>query len=290
MQVYLFNRGGGTNREVSTFAGDPTAPETKARIEANQLRAFQNGPRAGEGPELTEEEAVRAMMAVRLNIITYDGPSPQLVQMLADLLNHRVTPVVQSAHGTVGEADISMMLNVAGTMAGRGEAYLDGGAHAAADALAKAGLKPILPFGADNTALTSTNAYTASQAALLVHDARAALEWTDLIYAMDLDGMDSSITPLSRPTQLNRPDKWLNWHAARMLEMLKGSYLFEAEPKRIIQDPIPCAPPRSARPRRGRLGPSCATRRCSRSIPRTITRPSASAWRRRIPGSCRRPR
>jgi histidine ammonia-lyase len=235
--VYLFNRGGGNNREVVAFTGDPTSPDNKARIEQNQLRAFQNGARSGAGAEQAAEEAVRAMMAVRANTIVGDAPSPQLMQMLLDLLNNRITPVVRSGYGSVGEADLSILQNVAATMVGRGEAYLNGVRMPAAEALQKAGLKPIQPFGADITALTSTNAYTASQAALLVADARAALEWADLIYGMDMLGMNSSITPLARPTQLNRPDRWLNWHAARMLELLKGSYLFEADPKRIIQDP-----------------------------------------------------
>ena len=235
--VYLFNRGGGNNRQVVTFTGDPLTPENQARITQTQLRGFQNGPLAGAGPEQVQEEAIRAMMVVRANTITYDGPSPQLMQMLLDLLNHRITPVVQSPYGTVGEADLALMQNVAGTMAGRGEAYLDGVRMPAADALAKAGLQPIKPFGADMTALTSTNAWTTSQAALLVAEARAALEWADLIYAMDLLGMNSSITPLARPTQMNRPDPWLNWHAARMLDVLRDSYLFEADAKRIIQDP-----------------------------------------------------
>jgi histidine ammonia-lyase len=54
---------------------------------------------------------------------------------------------------------------------------------------------------------------------------------------MDLNGMNSSITPLSRVVQCDRPDQWLNWDAARVLDMLKGSYLFDADPARIIQDP-----------------------------------------------------
>jgi histidine ammonia-lyase len=49
--------------------------------------------------------------------------------------------------------------------------------------------------------------------------------------------MNSSLTPLSAPVQANRPFKWLNWHAARMLDILKGSYLFEDDPSRLIQDP-----------------------------------------------------
>jgi histidine ammonia-lyase len=34
-----------------------------------------------------------------------------------------------------------------------------------------------------------------------------------------------------------RQEVWLNWHARRMLDLLRGSYLFGADPKRIIQDP-----------------------------------------------------
>ena len=49
--------------------------------------------------------------------------------------------------------------------------------------------------------------------------------------------MNSSITPLLAPVQANRPFPWLNWQAGRVRDMLAGSYLFEAEPSRIIQDP-----------------------------------------------------
>jgi len=38
--------------------------------------------------------------------------------------------------------------------------------------------------------------------------------------------------------QSNRPYPWLNWNAKRIRDMVSGSYLFEADPDRIIQDPI----------------------------------------------------
>jgi len=49
--------------------------------------------------------------------------------------------------------------------------------------------------------------------------------------------MNSSVTPLSLAVQRDRPEAWLNWHAARILDMIKGSYLFDTDAKRIIQDP-----------------------------------------------------
>jgi histidine ammonia-lyase len=54
---------------------------------------------------------------------------------------------------------------------------------------------------------------------------------------MDLNGMNSSITPISTVVQRERPFKWLNWEADRVRDMIKGSYLFDDDPHRIIQDP-----------------------------------------------------
>jgi histidine ammonia-lyase len=234
--VYWFNRGSGDQRETIMFEGDPLSPKNRALIEKTQAETFRSGALWGTGPEVRSEEVVRAMMVVRANDMVYNAPSPQLSQMLLDLLNRRITPVVQS-RGTLGEGDLAPLGNVGAAMVGAGEAYYGGVRMKAEQALKNAGLSPIQPFAADDNALTSSNAYATGQAALLVHDAREALEWTDLIYAIDLDGMNSSITPLSLAVQRDRPEQWLNWHAARMLDMIKGSYLFDRDAKRIIQDP-----------------------------------------------------
>jgi histidine ammonia-lyase len=234
--VYWFNRGTGDQRETVLFEGDPLSPQNHALIEKMQSGRFHAGAQWGTGPEIGSEEIVRAMMVVRANDMVYNAPSPQLSQMLLDLLNRRITPVVQS-RGTLGEGDLAQLGNVAATMVGAGEAYLQGVRMPAGQALKSSGLAPIQPFAADDNALTSSNAYATGQAALLVHDAKAALEWADLIYAIDLNGMNSSITPLSLVVQRDRPEKWLNWHAARMLDLIKGSYVFEKDAKRIIQDP-----------------------------------------------------
>ncbi|MBL8646943.1 MAG: aromatic amino acid lyase [Sphingosinicella sp.] len=235
VSIYWFNRGTGGNRETVIFAGDPESRNNRELITRQQLAAFRSGARAGYGPEIADEEIVRAMMAVRANAMTHNAPSPELAAMLVDFINYRITPVV-NARGTVGEGDLTALANIGAAMVGEGDVYLGGERMAAATALAKVGLKPLAPFGADANMLTSSNAYAAAQAALLVHDAKWALEWADLIYALDLNGMNSSVTPLASPVQADRPDKWLNWHAGKILAMLKGSYLFESDPNRIIQD------------------------------------------------------
>jgi histidine ammonia-lyase len=236
LPVYWFNRGAGQQREVSLFSGDPMTPANKAFIAQRQLRTFSRGEVEAYGPEIDQEDIVRAMMAVRANTMTYEAASPQLTQMLLDLLNHRITPVIQS-RGNLGEGDLAQMAEIGAAMVGLGDVYYQGTRMPAAQALQRAGLTPLQPFGADDAALISTDAYFTAQAALLLADAHDALDWADMIYAMDLDGMNSSVTPLSMPVQTNRPYPWLNWDAARVLNLIRGSYLFEDDPHRIIQDP-----------------------------------------------------
>ncbi len=236
VSVYWFNRGSGSGREKFIFTGDPLSPQNKKFLEERQLAIFRRGALAGLGPEISEEEIVRAMLVVRANTMSFEAASPQLTQRLLDLLNYRITPVVQS-RSTVGEGDLGPFTNVGAAMVGAGNAYYRGVRMPAAQALKAAGLQPLAPFGADDSELESTNAYATGQAALLLFDAREALSWADLAYSIDLNGMNSSLSPLSQPVQANRPFPWLNWDAARVLGMLRGSYLFELDEKRIIQDP-----------------------------------------------------
>jgi histidine ammonia-lyase len=235
--IYGFNRGAGAGREVALFKGDPLAPENKALLSARVASQIQNGPRQGIGPEVSEEEIVRAQMTVRANTMVYEAASPALSAILIEMLNRRVTPVVQS-RGSLGEADLAAMGNMLGAMGGAGDAYYQGRRMSAAAALAAAGLKPLQPSEVVYpSALTSTNAYSVGQTALLVHDAKLTLDWADLTLAMDLEAMNSSVTPLTTPVQANRPFKYSNLEAARVLDMIQGSYLFEVDAKRIIQDP-----------------------------------------------------
>jgi histidine ammonia-lyase len=235
--IYGFNRGAGAGREVALFRGDPLAPENRELLSQRVAAQIRNGPRQGIAPEVTEEEIVRAQMAVRANTMVYEAASPPLAALLIEMVNRRVTPVVQS-RGSLGEADLAAMGNLLGAMGGAGEAYYQGRRMSAAAALAAAGLKPLQPADVVYpSALTSTNAFSVGQAALLVHDAKLVLDWADLTLAMDLEAMNSSVTPLTTPVQANRPFKYSNLEAARVLSMIQGSYLFETDPKRIIQDP-----------------------------------------------------
>ena len=219
--VYGLNRGAGALREIQV-----------KRDEFTQLASARAGAKEGVLPEIADEDLVRAFLVIRANSVPFEAAEPQFMQLLLDLLNKRVTPVMYS-RGTLGEGDLFLTSNFLATMVGRGDAYFQGVRMSAAQALDKAGLKPLSTRIGGGT----SNAYADALAALLVADGQRALEWADLIHAMDKLGMNSSVTPMASLVQEKRPFKWVAWDAARLMEILKGSYLFENDPKRILQDP-----------------------------------------------------
>jgi histidine ammonia-lyase len=220
--VYGLNRGSGALREVKSTAQKPADTQVLPMSGAGAL------------PEIADEDLVRAVLVIIANTAPLGAAQPESMQMVLDLLNHRVTPVAYT-RGTLGEADFpAVSNNISATMGGRGEAYYNGVRMPAAQALQQAG---ITPFKTNFAGGGAENAYGDARAALLVADGRLALEWADLSYALDKLGMNSSVTPMVTPVQAKRPFKWVNWDAARVMEMLKGSYLFEDDPKRILQDP-----------------------------------------------------
>ena len=219
--VYGLNRKSGALREVKKAAGQPESLVPPL-------------PGGGALPEIPDEDLVRAVLVIGANTAPLGASQPEYMQMLLDFLNKRISPVAYT-RGTLGEADFpAVSNNIQAAMGGKGEVYYKGVRMKAADALEQAGLKP---FTTAFVSASAENAYGDARAALLVADGRRALEWADLIYALDKIAMNSSITPMVAPVQAQRPFKWINWDATRVMDMLKGSYLFEADPKRVLQDP-----------------------------------------------------
>ena len=219
--VYGLNRGAGALREVKK------KPEQSDTPVLPMLGA-------GGGPEIPDEDLVRAVMLIGANTAPLGASDPQVMQMIIDLLNDRITPVAFT-RGTLGQADFpAVSNNIHATMTGHGEVYYKGVRMKAAQALAQAHIKPLT---GDVFFIGAENAYGDARAAMLAVDGRLVLEWADLIYALDKLGMDSSITPMVSAVQAARPFKWVNWDAARIMDMLQGSYLYEREDNRILQDP-----------------------------------------------------
>ncbi len=123
-------------------------PENSAYITGRLNGFFREGPRLGIGPEVAEEEIVRAMMAVRANTMVYESASPR-AQPAAG--RHAQQP------GRAGDpvARLPWVRPTSnrsrrcwGPWAGRGTPTHLGVRMSARAALAAAGLKPLQPMEA----------------------------------------------------------------------------------------------------------------------------------------------
>ncbi|HSY97072.1 MAG TPA: aromatic amino acid lyase, partial [Steroidobacteraceae bacterium] len=108
--VYGLNRGAGALREIQV-----------KRDEFTQLASARAGAKEGVLPEIADEDLVRAFLVIRANSVPFEAADPQFMQLLLDLLNKRVTPVMYS-RGTLGEGDLFLTSNFLATMVGRGDA------------------------------------------------------------------------------------------------------------------------------------------------------------------------
>jgi histidine ammonia-lyase len=108
----------------------------------------------------------------------------------------------------------------------------------ASDALDEAGLEVLVPFAKDGLSILSSNAYSAGMGALLVHDAERLLETAELVSALSLEGLNGNVAPLLAPVQDVRPYQGQVKSAQRMRRNLAGSYLWEPDEERALQDPL----------------------------------------------------
>lgn len=237
-EIYGLTVGVGWNkdRKMVDAQGELTPELMEASREFNEglLRAHS----VGVGPD-TAVSVVRAAMAVRLNNILTGGPGvqPHVAEMLIAFLNKGITPIMPS-RGSVGQADMTLLSHIGLAMLGEGEVDYQGHRMPAGEALKAAGVEPLRPFGKDGLAILSSNAYAAGLAALAIHDAEQLLSTSRLVYALSLEGLNGNVSPLLEDVAALRPfPSHLN-STAELRTLLDGSYLWQADDKRILQDPL----------------------------------------------------
>ena len=97
----------------------------------------------GIGDPLSEPE-VRAMMLLRANVLAlgFSGIRFEIVEMLCEMLNRRVCPVVPEKGSVGASGDLAPLAHLALSLIGEGEAFFQGERMPSQDALRRAELKP----------------------------------------------------------------------------------------------------------------------------------------------------
>jgi len=210
---------------------------TEEQIRGAQLFLIQSHA-SGLGPPLGVR-AVRATIAARLNGIARggSGASVAAAEVLVALLNHGVHPQVPST-GSVGAGDLAQLASIAQVAVGQGQASYGDELLPGAEALARAGIEPLVPSGKDGLALISSNAVSIGTAALLVARGHHLARMADLAAALSMEAVGANPSILHPAVSAATGFAGQQQAADHLRELLAGSRLFESDGPRSVQDAL----------------------------------------------------
>lgn len=185
------------------------------------------------------KEATRALLITRLAGLARgaSGISPSIPQAVADLLNAGVTPVVPTI-GSLGAADLAPLAHAFAVLAGEGEAEFKGRVLPGLEALASAGLSPVVLGPKDAIALINSNAASVGTGALVIADAETTLDAMLAALALSLEAFRGNTSPIDSRAVALRPVPRLTEVARRLRKLLAGGELEKPEATRRVQDPL----------------------------------------------------
>ncbi len=217
--VYGVNTGFGKLSDVRIPSG------SLAQLQTNLVRSHAGGV----GQPLSEGES-RAMVLLRANVLAkgFSGCRTELVELLVSLLNAGVNPVIPEKGSVGASGDLAPLAHLALVVIGEGEAFLEGERMAGAEALRRAGMRP-LPLAAKEglALLNGTQAMTAVGALAVARGLRA-VRLADVAGAMSLEALMGTPAAFDPRIHQARPHAGQLAAAEHLLRLLEGSEIREA--------------------------------------------------------------
>jgi len=172
-------------------------------------------------------DLVRAMLAIRVNTLMrgHSGIRASTLEALAELLNRDVIPVIP-AKGSVGASgDLAPLSHLAIVLLGGGEAFHAGERLLGAEALARAGLKPVKLSFKEGLALNNGTTQMLATAVLALDRMDKLLATADLAAAMTIDAFAGRLSAFKPEVHDLRPHPGQVATAANLRRLLAGSTL-----------------------------------------------------------------
>lgn len=196
-------------------------PERRQQLQRSLVRSHA----ASSGAEV-EREVVRGTMLLRLSTLATGrtGVRPAVAEQYVALLNAGITPVI-GEYGSLGcSGDLAPLAHIALAAMGEGDVRdAAGTAMGGAEALAAAGLEPIVLQEKEGLALINGTDGMLAMLALAITDLRALLTTADLAAAMSVEGLAGTDRVFAADLQALRPHPGQAKSAATMRAVLAGS-------------------------------------------------------------------
>ena len=211
----------GINTGFGALAETAIPRESLAALQLNLLRSHA----AGVGEPLPVR-AVRASMALRANVLAkgFSGIRRETIELLLQLLNRRVHPIVPSRGSVGASGDLAPLAHLSLVLVGEGEARVgDGPVVPGADALASVGLRPLELQPKEGLALINGTQPSTAVAALALIAAERLARAADITAALSIDGLCGSMKPFDPRIHDARPHEGQRVAAANLRGLLAGS-------------------------------------------------------------------
>jgi len=174
-------------------------------------------------------EVVRAMLVIRVNTLMrgHSGIRVETLQALAEVLNRGIVPVIP-AKGSVGASgDLGPLSHLAIVLLGGGEAFFEDERLPGAQALRRAGLRPITLSYKEGLALNNGTTQMLATAVLALDNLEYLLGLADVAAAMTLDAYAGRSGAMRPEVHALRPHPGQIDAAAHMRELLRDSTLID---------------------------------------------------------------
>ena len=177
-------------------------PEALRQLQLNLVRSHSCG--VGEPLSIPE---VRAMIFLRANVLAlgFSGVRIEVVEFLCQMLNRRVYPVVPEKGSVGASGDLAPLAHLALALIGEGESFFENERLASADALARAGLNPIVLEAKDGLALLNGTQAMHAVGGLALFRAKRLARVADVAGAMTLEGLMGTPRAFDLRIQKARP-------------------------------------------------------------------------------------
>lgn len=222
----------GVNTGIGELANVVLTPEQVERFQKYIIYSHA----AGYG-EPMPVEVVRAAMLSRISCHSHghSGLRLEVVELLKEMLNRGVTPVV-CQKGSVGACgDLSPMSQIALVLMGEGEAFYQGERLPAKVALERAGLKPVVFQARDGLATINGSNVITGLGALEVYDARLWIKNSEIVAAMTLEALNANMKAYDERVHTVRGYPGAIISAENIRRITEGSELLK-QPGKKVQD------------------------------------------------------
>ena len=183
-------------------------------------------------------EIVRAAMLLRINALAkgFSGIRISTVQLLIDMLNSGIHPVVPEKGSVGASGDLSPLAHIVLVMLGDGEANYKGSIVSGPDALKAEGLEPVELISKEGLALINGTCVLTAVGALATYDAVKVLKLADISAALTIEALSGIIDAYDEKVHLARPHKGQMNVAKNLLKLLKDSKATTRQGEVRVQD------------------------------------------------------